>query len=89
MAAELGIGTLHLAINRSRSGDDVERVLAYVDRLGGFTFSSVTTLPFDDVVLEYEPAVDHLLDGSSLAEAMVGLADGVLAPGRHPAGSVA
>jgi hypothetical protein len=29
------------------------------------------------------------LDGSSLAEAMVGLADGVLAPGRHPAGSVA
>ncbi len=89
MAAELGIGTLHLAINRSRSGDDVERVLAYVDRLGGFTFSSVTTLPFDDVVLEYEPAVDHLLDGSSLAEAMVGLANGVLAPGRHPAGSVA
>jgi CO dehydrogenase maturation factor len=89
MAAELGIDTLRLAINRSRSGTDVERVLAYIDRLGGFTFSSVTSLPFDDVVLEYEPAVDHLLDGSPLAEAMVGLADGVLASGRRPAGSVA
>ncbi len=88
MAAELGIDTLHLAINRSRSAADVERVLAYVDRLGGFQFCSTTVLPFDEVVLTCEPEVGTLMDGSPLADATVGLADGVLAGNRRPAGSV-
>ena len=89
MAAELGIRTLHLVVNRTRSGADIERVLSHMERLGGFPFASVTALPFDEAALECEPAVDVLLDGSPLADAVAGLSADVLAAIRRPAGSVA
>jgi CO dehydrogenase maturation factor len=89
MAAELGISSLHLAVNRSRSDGDIVRVLSHIERLGGFSFASVTALPFDESVLQCEPAVDQLLEGSALVDAMVRLSTEVVATRLHPVGSVA
>jgi CO dehydrogenase maturation factor len=86
LADELGIGTVHLVINRARSQADVDRALAHVNRLGGFTFASTTALPFDGLALECEPAVDRLLEGSALAGAVDGLAGLLLAGAAAPAG---
>ena len=63
LANELGIGTVHLVVNRTRSANDLERVLGYVDRLGAPPFSSVTTVPYDEAVLLSEPSVEALLGG--------------------------
>jgi CO dehydrogenase maturation factor len=79
LARELGIEHIHLAVNRARDDEDRERVLAYVDRLGGFTFSSVHTLPFDERVLETEPSIDGLLEDSDLARATTQLSQHLLA----------
>jgi CO dehydrogenase maturation factor len=89
MAAELGISSLHLAVNRSRSDGDIVRVLSHIERLGGFSFASVSALPFDESVLQCEPAVDQLLEGSPLVDAMVRLSTEVVATRLHPVGSVA
>jgi CO dehydrogenase maturation factor len=78
LAAELGIGSIHLVVNRSRSDDDLERALDYLVDLGGFAFSSITALPFDDEVLACEPAVSRLLEGSSFADAVEALAERLL-----------
>jgi len=87
LADELGIGTVHLVVNRTRSPADVDRALAHMDRLGGFPFASVTALPFDELALECEPAVDRLLDGSDLATAAAGLAERLLAGAVGPVGA--
>jgi CO dehydrogenase maturation factor len=79
LARELGIEHIHLAVNRARDDEDRERVLAYVDRLGGFTFSSVHSLPFDERVLETEPSIDGLLEDSDLARATTQLSQYLLA----------
>jgi CO dehydrogenase maturation factor len=69
LARELGIEDLHLVVNRARGSADRERVLTHIEHLGGFTFSTVLMLPFDDQVLETEPSVDGLLDDSNIARA--------------------
>ena len=89
LARELGIDSLHLAVNRTRSQDDVDRVLAHVDRLGGFPFASVTALPFDRSVVDGEPAVDLTLEGSALVDALSTLASTIVTPVPLVAGSVA
>ncbi len=78
LAAELGIDSIHLVVNRSRSDDDLERAFRYVVDLGGFAFASITSLPFDSSVLTCEPSVDRLLEGSAFADAVVGLAERLL-----------
>jgi CO dehydrogenase maturation factor len=69
LARELGIEDIHLVVNRARSGADLERVLRHIEHMGGFTFSNAHLLPFDDKVLETEPSVDGLLEGSEIARA--------------------
>jgi CO dehydrogenase maturation factor len=69
LARELGIADVDLVVNRARGIADRERVLAHIDQLGGFTFSSVHLLPFDDKVAKTEPSVDGLLDDSEIARA--------------------
>ena len=69
LARELGIEDVHLVVNRARSRTDRDRVLAFVEQLGGFTFSAIHTLPFDDKVAETEPSVENLLDDSEIARA--------------------
>jgi CO dehydrogenase maturation factor len=89
LADGLGIGTVHLVVNRARSQADVDRALAHMDRLGGFPFASGTVLPFDELALECEPAVDRLLEGSALAGAVAALSEELLAgvPGRVGVGA--
>lgn len=86
LADELGIGTVHLVVNRTRSQADVDRALAHADRLGGFPFASTTVLPFDELALECEPAVDRLLEGSALARAVAVLSQLVLSGASGPVG---
>jgi len=86
LARELGIGAVHLVVNRTHSPADVDRAVAHIDRLGGFPFASTTALPFDETALECEPAVDGLLGGSALACAVAVLSERVLGRVSGPVG---
>lgn len=79
LARELGIADVHLVVNRARDSADRERVLTYIEHLGGFTFSTVHQLPFDGKVAETEPSVDGLLDDSEIARAATILAQHLFA----------
>jgi CO dehydrogenase maturation factor len=92
LAHELGIGDIHLVVNRSRGPHDVERVLEMVDRLGGFDFSCTWVLPFDESVPASEPSIGGLLDGSPLGDAVGDLSrqlSALAATRRHHAGGLA
>ncbi len=67
LSTELGIGVMHLVVNRVRRPEDFQRALAAAARLGDFHFQSVHALPYDEMALETEPSVDTLLQGSALA----------------------
>jgi CO dehydrogenase maturation factor len=67
LADELGIATIDLVVNRCRGDGDAARSLSWVERLGGFEFSSITALPFDEAVLASEPSVGDLLGTSAFA----------------------
>lgn len=70
LAAELGIGGIHLAVNRVRTESDLDRALDQVAKLGGFEFKSVHSLPYDELALDPEPSIEPLLGGSPLAHAL-------------------
>jgi CO dehydrogenase maturation factor len=69
LARQLGVEAIDLVVNQSRAGDDLLRVAAILEQLGGFDFNSVTALPFDQGVLDTEPSVEQVLDGA-LAHAL-------------------
>lgn len=80
LARQLGIEQLHLVVNRTRSDDDIDTVKDRVGALGGFPFTSVHGLPYDERALLSEPSVEPMLDGSSpLAEAAAHLVDHLVA----------
>ncbi len=79
LATDLGIDQLHLVVNRSRSGADTARALGHVGRFGRVSFASTTVLPYDTSALDCDPAVDRLLEGSALCDAVAGLGDNLLA----------
>jgi len=83
LARELGIGTVHLVINRVRTESDLGRVLGYVDQLDAPQFNSVTQVPYDEMVLTNEPSVDALLEGSAMADAVGLLSTHVLASANN------
>ncbi len=89
LANDLGIGTVHLVVNQSRSDNDLGRVLEYVDCLGGPSFSSVTVVPYDEAVPLSEPSVEALLAGSAMTEAVDVLSDKVLGSIRPSPAKVA
>ncbi len=78
LADALGIGSVHLVVNRTRSDADLERAMDYLDRLGGPAFRSVTPVAYDPAVLLSEPSVDALLGGTAIAEAVGALATRVV-----------
>jgi CO dehydrogenase maturation factor len=82
LAKELGIETIDLVINQCRRDGDVANALSYVERLGGYEFSSITELPFDEGVLVNEPSVGDLPDDSPLAAAVWRLSNVLLNDGR-------
>ena len=65
LANELGIGTVHLVVNRARVGERPRaRVGLRRASLGDPLFNSVTAVPYDETVLLSEPSVEGLLEGS-------------------------
>ena len=82
LAKELGIETIDLVINQCRRDGDVANALSCVERLGGYEFSSITELPFDEGVLVNEPSVGDLPDDSPLAAAVWRLSNVLLNDGR-------
>ena len=90
LARQLGIEVVHLGINRVRAAADIARVLDTVDELGGFDFSSVAVLPFDDAVCTFEASITGLfrVGESPLADAVEAwLASEALAVGLLGAGA--
>ncbi len=76
LAGELGIGRVHLVVNRTRLPDDVSRALGHLDRLrpGGLHFASLRVLPYDERALAADPSIEPLLEGSPLAAAAAEMA---------------
>ena len=70
LAGDMGIETIHLVVNRVRSDDHLRRALARVAEHGGYPFASIHALPYEELALETEPAVDGLLEGTGLASAI-------------------
>jgi CO dehydrogenase maturation factor len=79
LAHGLGIGDVHLVVNQARSPGDIGRVLGYVEQLGDPLFTSVNSVPYDEMVLLGEPSVGALLNGSPVAHAVGALLREVLA----------
>lgn len=82
LARDLGIPHIHLVVNRVRREPDMARALGYLDAIGGFPFTSVGALPWDERVLEVEPSVTALLDdGASPFAAELAVLERELAAG--------
>ncbi len=82
LAADLGITSLHLVVNRVRRAGDLERALDYLgraDAAGALDFSSVRELPYDEKALDGEPSVAGLLGESALGDAVGRLAHDLVA----------
>jgi CO dehydrogenase maturation factor len=62
LARGLGIPAVHLVINRVRNESDHQRALDRVAAEGGFPFLTTHALPYDERVLESDPAVGSLLE---------------------------
>ncbi len=77
LAQGLGIPAIHLVVNRVRRPGDFDRALARIEAEGGFPFTTRHALPYDERVLESEPAISPLLDApaSSFVEAVGTLRD--------------
>ena len=76
----------------TRAARDLDRVTTYVDQLGGFTFASVHTIPYDERVRDAEPSVEPLIEASAFGDAVGHLAEHLLGHGvavRTGAGSCA
>jgi CO dehydrogenase maturation factor len=86
LAGALGIGAAHLVVNQVRSGGDVDRVMGYVDQMGGAEFASVTAVPYDESVLSCQPSVEELLAGSDVASAVRTMAMRVVLPALEEVG---
>jgi CO dehydrogenase maturation factor len=82
LARDLGIPAIHLVVNRVAELSDVDRVSARLEDEGGFAFTTRSFLPFDRRLLDVEPSVGPLLDGSpsSFVEALEDLVEGVVHP---------
>jgi len=77
LAQGLGIPAIHLVVNRVRNEGDYRRALDHVQTEGGFPFRTTHALPYDERVLESDPAVSPLLEGppTDFLEAVQALAD--------------
>ena len=80
LAADLGIPRIALVVNRVRTAGDPDRVSRLVAEEGGFPFSAVRAVPWDDAVLAADPSVEPLLyAGTPFTQATSALADDWLA----------
>jgi len=80
LASELGITSIGLVINQCRSVDDVVGVLRYAEQRGGFDFSFIHQLPFDDRLVSLDASVGVALDDSALGSAIEALCREMISP---------
>lgn len=85
LAQGLGIPVVHLAVNRVRHRSDYERALERIEAEGGFPFVTTHLLPYEERVLESDPAVSPLLDSppTPFLEAVAGLRDTLIRSERE------
>lgn len=75
LAREMGIPAVHLALNRVRSAEELEKATTRIQG-GGFAFQSIQAIPYDERCLVLEPSVEALLDQpAAFLDAVVGLRD--------------
>ena len=67
LARDLGIPAIHLVINRVRGAGDEQKARERIEAEGGFPFTSVLAVPWDEGLLSAEPAVGPLLDDPASA----------------------
>jgi CO dehydrogenase maturation factor len=67
LARGLGIPAVHLVVNRVRNDSDYQRALHHVEAEGGFPFLTTHALPYDERVLESDPAVGSVLEAPETA----------------------
>ncbi len=82
LAQELGIPRIHLAVNRVRSDVEWQRTLGRLDADGSFPFVALHALPWDEALLQHEPSVSPLLEGSAtpFLQAVTQLRDALVTP---------
>jgi CO dehydrogenase maturation factor len=80
LAEDLGIGAIHLVVNRARGVHDFARTICRLDAEGGFRFTSSHWLPYDELLPEVEPSVGPLLerDATSFDQRLDGLLTALL-----------
>jgi CO dehydrogenase maturation factor len=62
LAHELGIGAVHLVVNRARNALDFDRSLGRLEAEGGFPFTSRHWLPIDPLLPRVEPSIGPLFE---------------------------
>lgn len=62
LSKELGIPYVHLVLNKVRSERDVERAMRIAREFNAPEPTTIVRVPYDPLVLEYEPNVGPLLD---------------------------
>jgi CO dehydrogenase maturation factor len=62
LARELGIGAVHLVVNRARNALDFDRSLGRLEAEGGFPFTSRHWLPMDPLLPRIEPSISPLFE---------------------------
>lgn len=83
MAAALGIGSVHLVVNRVRGPGDLIRVRTHLAAAGVPDLAGFHALPYDPAALEAEPSVEVLIGSSPLAVAVDTMLDAVLGTPRQ------
>jgi CO dehydrogenase maturation factor len=80
LAQGLGIPAIHLVVNRVRNEHDLNKALGRIEEAGGFAFATRQALPYDEQLMECEPAVGPLLDrpGSPCLEAAANVRDALV-----------
>jgi CO dehydrogenase maturation factor len=74
MARDLDVATIDLVINGCRGDDDLNAVRGCMDRLGGFDFASVSTVPFELTMMTTEPSIAAMLEAPHMRSAVERLA---------------
>ena len=62
LAQELGIGAIHLVVNRARNALDFDRSLGRLETEGGFPFTSRHWLPMDPLLPRIEPSISAMFE---------------------------
>ena len=85
LAREMGLPAVHLALNRVRSKQELDKAMSRL-AASDFTFSSTHVLPYDEQCLETEPSVEALLESDSdFMKAIEALSAGLVAKEREVA----